>query len=513
MFHGKISLRNLILTAIMILAMINVAFGAAEKGRSHSALPQPDIPKPQFFCGYCHILTYPGIVQKSFDTWEQSKHNKIFCVQCHYPPKKNAKKGQAPWEGPKGDSIHIPKKPPEHFSYLPLGGETVRTKPAIPDASCVTASCHGRPKDPFRTKKIKITDRVSFVHRPHLEKKNQIEGQNINCTTCHAHVSELKHFEVSKDLCILCHFQNAKFNEGRGQCELCHALPEKPLQSSDAKPITHEMLKKANVSCGGCHYDVIKASGGGEFKVYFEGDQLKTAMVLGAGKIKKENCLACHDQEMEIKEAGNQALMHREHVTNKTARCFDCHRPIMHAKADLTKASPYGCSACHGDPHTVQRVLASGPKREGIAEQPDPMFRARTNCLGCHTEKGFNEKGRQVMRATSRSCVSCHGADYEKMFGMWTRELTQELTRAQRMEREAIDALNKHKAELDREKLSTASQMLKEGRENLGIVKRANGIHNAKYSIALLDKAVTNFKDMIAFVEGKESDEGPFMEE
>jgi hypothetical protein len=46
--------------------------------------------------------------------------------------------------------------------------------------------------------------------------------------------------------------------------------------------------------------------------------------------------------------------------------------------------------------------------------------------------------------------------------------------------------------------------MLKTGRENLNIVRFGNGIHNAKYSIELLDSAMTNFKDMIAVLEGKE---------
>jgi hypothetical protein len=61
--------------------------------------------------------------------------------------------------------------------------------------------------------------------------------------------------------------------------------------------------------------------------------------------------------------------------------------------------------------------------------------------------------------------------------------------------------------------LNTASAMLKTGRENLGIVRLGNGIHNAKYSIELLDSAMTNFKDMIAYLEGKDITEGEAMGE
>jgi hypothetical protein len=43
--------------------------------------------------------------------------------------------------------------------------------------------------------------------------------------------------------------------------------------------------------------------------------------------------------------------------------------------------------------------------------------------------------------------------------------------------------------------------MLKEGRENLNIVKFGNGVHNKKYSIMLIDAAITRFEDMIDFLE------------
>jgi hypothetical protein len=95
------------------------------------------------------------------------------------------------------------------------------------------------------------------------------------------------------------------------------------------------MLKKQKVSCGGCHYELVQASGRASYEAYFEGGVLKTAIVLGAGYIKKENCLACHDQAKAIKEVENKKLMHEKHVTVKTARCFDCHQPITHKKAEL----------------------------------------------------------------------------------------------------------------------------------------------------------------------------------
>jgi hypothetical protein len=77
----------------------------------------------------------------------------------------------------------------------------------------MTANCHGKPDDKFKTKKIKFTEKVYFTHTPHLEKKNQIEGQKVNCTSCHQHETDKKKFEVSRESCHLCHFTKVKFNE------------------------------------------------------------------------------------------------------------------------------------------------------------------------------------------------------------------------------------------------------------------------------------------------------------
>jgi hypothetical protein len=75
----------------VILMLLSSASWAGQKEQALKNLPQPDPPQPQFFCGYCHILTYPGVVQKGYDLWKKGKHNKFGCVECHYPPKETAK--------------------------------------------------------------------------------------------------------------------------------------------------------------------------------------------------------------------------------------------------------------------------------------------------------------------------------------------------------------------------------------------------------------------------------------
>ncbi len=506
-----------ILAAVASLSLSGAALGAENKSQLQLDLPQPAVPEPQFFCGYCHILTYPSIVQKGYDLWKKDKpHNKIGCVECHYPPKKTEGMKQASPKGGKAEIIHIPKAAPERFAYIPLGGHSVQTRPRVVDASCMTANCHGKADDKFKTKKIKFTEKVHFIHKPHLEKKNQIEGQKVNCTSCHQHETGKKHFEVSRESCHLCHFTKVKFNEGRGKCELCHALPKKPIQTSGEKPITHQILKEAKVSCNSCHMELIQASGGTTYQAYFEKGKLKTALVLGAGRTKKESCLACHDQAKDLKEATNKKLMHQKHVTVKNARCLECHEPIKHsldglnqskAKATIGKKFASGqeyvrdsCLACHPEPHRKQLFLTAGQKLEGVLAAPSPHETARASCLACHREQGISKKGQRVLKASDKICISCHQGR-TTLLKDWKDELEKEIKYTREVEQEAVKALTTAKPKLSKAKLGEARKMLAEGRDHLNMVRFGNGVHNKKYSIMLLDAALTSFEDMMDSLE------------
>ncbi|MFA9614046.1 MAG: hypothetical protein ACERK9_08855, partial [Deltaproteobacteria bacterium] len=355
-----------------------------------------------------------------------------------------------------------------------------------------------------------------FIHKPHLEKKNQIEGQKVNCTSCHQHETGKKHFEVSRESCHLCHFTKVKFNEGRGKCELCHALPEKPIQTSGDKPITHQMMKDAKVGCISCHMELIQASGGTTYEAYIEKGALKTALVLGAGRTKKESCLACHDQAKDLKEATNKKLMHQKHVTVKNARCLECHEPIKHsldglkqseAKATMGEKLAAGkdyvrdsCLACHPEPHRKQLLLTAGQKLEGVLAAPSPHETARASCLACHREQGISKKGQRVLKASDKICISCHQGR-TTLLKDWKDELEKEVKYTREVEQEAVQALKKAKPKLSKAKLAEARKMLAEGRGHLNMVRFGNGVHNKKYAIMLLDAAITSFEDMMDSLE------------
>jgi nitrate/TMAO reductase-like tetraheme cytochrome c subunit len=319
-----------VLAAVASLILSVSAFGADQYASVVTELPQPAISKPQYYCGYCHLLTYPAIFNKGYELWKKSKHIKASCVDCHYPPQYDEQVQQAHQMNGAAKDKHIPKnisaEMQDRFSYLPIGGESIQTRSTIVDASCLTADCHGKPEDDFMTKGIEMGEKkIKFVHKPHFDEKKQIEGMKMGCTSCHQHLTEDKHFEVSKASCTLCHFKNAEYNQGRGKCELCHALPTKPIQETGGKRVTHAMLKREKVSCAGCHLDLLKAVGGASYREYFENRTLNIALIMGAGGV-KENCQQCHLQEKDLKEKDNKKLMHAEHVAKPTARCFDCHR-------------------------------------------------------------------------------------------------------------------------------------------------------------------------------------------
>ena len=99
------------------------------------------------------------------------------------------------------------------------------------------------------------------------------------------------------------------------------------------------------------------------------------------------------------------------------------------------------------------------------------------------------------------------------MLDLWKREVGREVERAEGLEKEALAALEKHRSSMTPEKLKEATLMIGAARENLAIVRFGNGVHNSKYSIALLDAANISFKNTISYLEGREMTEGIQREE
>jgi nitrate/TMAO reductase-like tetraheme cytochrome c subunit len=415
------------------------------------------------FCGSCHIM------KPFYDSWVKDKHSakNITCVDCHYPPgEKHALKSKFKGLG-------------QLFTYLGTGTNVVRAPAKVSDLSCTTSACH--PNEKFMDKKVQYTEKIPYVHNTHQDKT--IEGQALHCDTCHQHVRTENHFEVPKVACYLCHFKEAKFNEGRAKCSSCHEIPDKPLNKLEegAEPpkklISHKTLEESKVACESCHYQIIQ----------------------GKGDIKKEDCFNCHEYSEEmLKKAEDKKLMHQEHVAAQNAKCFDCHMPIEHKEVEFMEVAIKNCSACHPDHHAEQKMLIAGTGGKG-SDQDYPIrhFNMKVNCFACHTLDDYDYKGVQVMKGNPENCAACHTEDEKKLVKKWKEDVYDILEETAEIEQEAIEAIEAAKGKLPAARVKKAMAMVAEGRENIKIVMAGGGVHNKKYSVLLLDIAMEKFDNAI----------------
>jgi hypothetical protein len=506
--------KDTFITLSIVVVLLSSAYMPSEaKAGAGDPTMSAQTDKSEFFCGYCHILTYPRVLKKAYTSWKAGKHKNVGCVECHYPPERTGYSIPQHKEIPK-DERYAGKKSEWDFmrnelevlsrliTIQNMDEPVVRTKPRIDDLSCTSTQCHpstGIGKEgEYWTKKIdyaqyeradKSKGLVQFVHDKHFDPKKQIEGQELHCTSCHQRESEKKHFEVTKEKCFLCHFKNTEFNVERAKCALCHEIPTKPLQSQkkEAKPgeegkdaekaITHKTIEEAKVPCQSCHLHLIR----------------------GKALVSPEKCLNCHDNEEKImKEATNKKLMHQEHVAKQAAACFNCHQPIKHNKeADYIDTARVNCTVCHPNHHMYQRILLTADGPEEIQKTPALMHNVATNCLGCHSE-AKTVKGEIVLAGSGKSCAACHTEKHEGMPKQWMDDLKKNYDETKEVEKETLAAIKK--AEDDKKpaaKVAEAKAMLKKGREFLQIVEFGGGVHNQKYSVMLLDEAFGNFADAI----------------
>ncbi len=347
--------------------------------------------------------------------------------------------------------------------------------------------CHGTKQDRYTTKKIRFMDKVTFVHNTHNNRKNWPIDVDVYCTTCHQR--QARHFEVSKESCFLCHFKNSEFNEESSRCSLCHEIPTGPLQiegngerSEDGR-ITHQSLDEAKVSCKGCHLEIVK----------------------GRGDVNTDKCLYCHKPDNAIMgEAGNKNLMHKQHVSTLDARCFDCHEPIEHKRADFIGVTRKNCEACHPKHHIYQEMLLAGDITPDVAKSPNLMFEAKTNCMGCHIETKHDRKGEEAVKGTGKACVGCHTERHASMLKEWKDKISEELAAVEEVRQRAKDTLQKAQHKVAEETLQQAKAMFENSQELVNIVKYGNGIHNKKYSITLIDFAFSTFEDTIEMLSSEE---------
>ncbi len=219
----------------------------------------------------------------------------------------------------------------------------------------------------------------------------------------------------------------------------------------------HGEVNRFNMQCTSCHSNVVQ----------------------GAGEVPRERCNTCHNDPMLLQRYGETRILHKAHVTDHKIDCTNCHLEIQHTSGRQFASAPpasNACSTCHRDGHSAAKDLYAGTGGKGLDPMPSKMNQVGIRCEGCHflPQEGLRST---VAKASEVSCMSCHGARYNKILGRWKSLID---SRLQQAKAEFGQARNLFPA-------SHESGPLADAYADIQLVDRGVGVHNIEYSLALLD--------------------------
>ena len=407
---------------------------------------------PQF-CRSCHIM------EPYYQSWLSSKHNRVVCVDCHYPPVAAQtllwKKFQA--------LSQVVKYVTRTYSSKPFA--------EIDDAACLREGCHS---ERLLAGKVTFGKGVKFDHRPHLLERRR--GKQLRCVSCHSQVVVGKHVEVTLDTYYLCHFKGMR--EGRnleplGGCLSCHELPQKEFKIGNIKYRHKDFVTAHGIECQNCHLDITQG----------EGDALK------------ERCFSCHNQPEKLEKYTDIPLIHENHVTKHNIACFHCHTEMTHSVKTITRPIKLDCSLCHIDTHSGQKDIYEGRGGKGIPQMPSPMFLADVDCLGCHIIEEGQEEFEQKLtgktfKASNTGCIKCHGEKYAGLAADWKKELAAAIGAIEPRLKEAQNILSQ--TSVDAPNFTYLKNLYDDAHYNYDFVRLSTGIHNIYYCAKLLENVNDN---------------------
>ncbi|MBC8329671.1 MAG: NapC/NirT family cytochrome c, partial [Planctomycetes bacterium] len=277
------------------------------------------------FCGSCHNMV-PYI-----DTWRASAHADVACIECHYEP------------GARETLLGKFKAITQVAKYV----TSTESKPyaEVADQSCLRAGCHSVPS---LTGTIPF-GRVAFEHRDHVLESRR--GRQLQCTSCHNHVLEGEHFNVSESVCFSCHFMPEADGSlpPHSDCLICHGPPMDMIEVA-GKDFVHSDFTGRGVRCQQCHTSVVK----------------------GKGEVRQERCHTCHEEEGHISRIGEPEFLHEQHVTEHGVECFQCHDEIRHGLLphDPFESGQNDCRSCHQPSHDPGLAVLAGTGAVGAPHRP-----------------------------------------------------------------------------------------------------------------------------------------------
>jgi nitrate/TMAO reductase-like tetraheme cytochrome c subunit len=415
---------------------------------------------PQF-CRSCHIM------KPYYDSWKASKHNKVACVDCHYPPTQSTK--QALW-----------KKFQSMSQVAKYVTRTYGTRPyaEIDDSSCLREGCHAKR---LLNSKVIYKKHVVFDHRPHLTDLRR--GKQLRCTSCHSQIVQGQHIEVTDSTCFICHFKKDKSGNrpSIARCSTCHKMPEQDITHGGFSFNHKDFAGSKSLKCDKCHGDSI----------------------MGEGTVSKDKCFDCHNQPDRIEKFTDTTFMHQQHVALHKVECIRCHAEIKHHLGKTIDPIETQCAQCHVKKHGGVKEMYMGLGGKGIPDSPSSMFSHQVDCKGCHivpTISADDVKFRgQTYKTTQISCSGCHDESYSSILDMWKEEMANALAAtAPKLEqtKKALDAYQNNKDA----KYLEAKRLYADAKYNYSFVKDAKGVHNFEYAAALLKKSEEDLDKIISIL-------------
>ena len=384
-------------------------------------------------CVVCHYM------DPFYDQWKTSKHSSVPCIKCHaFSPVLNTLNTIKYWTG-----VYNPKP---HAN--------------VKDSACLAKGCHeGR----IKSGKAQLGSNITFDHQEHMTKLKR--GEKLRCTTCHYSIVQGEHISVDTNVCFLCHFKGISQGQALGGCPGCHGTPTKTVEHGGFM-FSHASYLKIGVQCKQCHIKVAK----------------------GEGNVSDAHCYDCHVGRLKAK--ADPLALHRTHVTFNAIACFKCHERIEHGEVALVKTFEVQCDSCHKRLHNYQKEMYMGTGAKGVPDTPSRMFSAQVACDGCHTkavdvrESGVAVPGEKKLTAERRSCVACHGKNYDLMLDDWiaqSRGLVRDMESIVSSGQAAVGTSG-----ATSKKGKEAQALVADARANLNFLRAGHGAHNIEYAYRIV---------------------------
>lgn len=395
----------------------------------------------------------------------------------------------------------------------------------IRDEHCTTEQCH--PLSKLSAQSTQYKKLKPFQHKTHLikESNGNTGSLKLRCTSCHAAMSEEKHFEIDISTCNICHFisqfatAQSRFltspsSQGENasksytmrnirqlirteeekksvfECTLCHDHIEKTKEIY-GKIFEHEVYEKnEKVSCSDCHFKIIQ----------------------GDGIVDKNNCYQCHAKISDTLNTVSE--LHDIHIDKHKTACTSCHTPITHGWPK-TRNKVYGDNNLKSidSNYKIQNLIMTGLGGMGIKGEPDPMYLATLNCSACHKDEEF------YTNVASEICNNCHNKGFDtivseqmqfvKLRMHALRALLIQVKRHHTIDTDTIvrqimlrlhpllsSLMYPYKAEKNPFPFDT---LVHEAEINYNLIKEDGsfGVHNIKHVKDLLDYSIANLKQIV----------------